>query len=243
MLLPEVDFEIVGPARSDDEAVRLAAVHSPDIVLVDLSHADGKGLRIVESLHVAHPNLPIVALTPGSFHDDYERAALEAGAATCLEKSELAVTLLPLMGQFIPARAQLSGPLLSRERWIGHLQRVQRGAVRVRTTISGLQRLPYYLVYMGLGLVGGAMGVALAIWLAILVQSMLPPTSSFSPGPLPLIITAILMSVGASWLLSQVATWLSPRFFPSLGGQALQIILVSSTSASLLQTLLFTRGW
>jgi hypothetical protein len=106
----------------------------------------------------------------------------------------------------------------------------------------GLRRLPWYFICAGLGLVGGATGVALAVGLAILTQLLLPPPTVFSPGAISLIATATLAGLGASWLLSWVAHRILPSLLRDSEELGLQVTLVVGVFVSLLQTLLFTRG-
>jgi hypothetical protein len=101
------------------------------------------------------------------------------------------------------------------------------------------QQLPRYFVYAQLGLVGGAIGVMLTIGLAVIVQALLPPTIIFSPSVILLMTIAALISVGVSWLFGQAAPRLLPRQFYDLNEQGLQVILVFSVFAGLLQTILF----
>jgi hypothetical protein len=101
------------------------------------------------------------------------------------------------------------------------------------------QRLPRYFVYAQLGLVGGAIGVMLTIGLAVIVQMLLPPAIIFSPSVILFMTIAALLSVGVSWLFGQVVPRLLPRQFYDLNEQGLQMILVFSVFASLLQTILF----
>ena len=90
-----------------------------------------------------------------------------------------------------------------------------------------------------LGLVGGALGVALATGLAILIQLRLPPPAVFAPGTVPLMVTGALAGLACSWLLSRQAhrTWSDLESATRLN--SLQVILVSSVFASLAQSLLF----
>jgi hypothetical protein len=105
-----------------------------------------------------------------------------------------------------------------------------------------IRQLPQYVICVGLGLLGGATGVALALGLAILIQLLLPPPTVFSPGAIPLMVMAILSGLGVSWLLDQVAHRTLSSPFRNLGEQRLQVVLVFSTATSLLQTLLLTQG-
>jgi hypothetical protein len=102
-----------------------------------------------------------------------------------------------------------------------------------------LRRLPHYITCAGLGLLGGTVGVALAIGLAIVVQLLLPPPTVFAPGAIPLMVVAALVGLGASWLLGHGARRMVPNLLRNWGEQGLQVTLVFSIFTSLLQTLLF----
>ena len=66
---------------------RIAAGTSPDVVLLDLSLPDSRGLDTVSRMHEAAPRIPIVIMTG---HDDQRLAAqaLEAGAQDYLVKTD-----------------------------------------------------------------------------------------------------------------------------------------------------------
>ena len=93
MLMPEPEFDIVGLAYNTEEALNMAGSLAPDIILADLSHSEMHGLRTVETLHSSHPSIPIITLSPIS-STEYSRAALDAGAAACVTKSDMADLLL-----------------------------------------------------------------------------------------------------------------------------------------------------
>jgi hypothetical protein len=101
------------------------------------------------------------------------------------------------------------------------------------------QQLPQYTMCAALGLLAGAMGVALTIGLAILVNLLLPPSTLFAPGTIPLMVTGALAGVGFGWLLGRAANFTWPGLFEAPREKGLQVILVFSVLASLLQTLLF----
>lgn len=113
---------------------------------------------------------------------------------------------------------------------------------KAQATTIGLRRLPQYVICAGLGLVGGATGVALAVGLAILTQLLLPPPTVFSPSAIPLVATATLAGLGASWLLGRVAHRILPSLLRASDELGLQVTLVVGVFVSLFQTLLFTRG-
>lgn len=103
-----------------------------------------------------------------------------------------------------------------------------------------LQQLPYYSICAGLGMLGGALGVALAIGLTILINLLLlPPFEVFAPGVIPLMAASALAGVGIAWLLGQVANFTWPGLFADLNENGLRVILVFSILGSLLQTILF----
>jgi hypothetical protein len=106
-----------------------------------------------------------------------------------------------------------------------------------------LQRLPQYVVYAGVGMLGGVIGVDLAISLWIAVQSLLSPAVRFAPGIVGITIATTLAGVGISWLLSRIARRLLSNLFDRLDEQGVQIILVFGVLTSLLQTFLFTRNF
>lgn len=104
---------------------------------------------------------------------------------------------------------------------------------------SVLWELPQYALCIMLGLIGGTLGVALAIGLAILIQLRLPPPAVFTPGTVPLMVTGALVGMACSWLLSRQAHRTRPNLASDTRLNSLQVILVSSVFASLAQSLLF----
>ena len=99
--------------------------------------------------------------------------------------------------------------------------------------------LAQYALCVALGLLGGALGVALATGLAILIQLQLPPPAVFAPGIVPLMVTAALGGLAISWPLGRLAHHSWPDLGSELRLNGLQVILVSSVFASLAQSLLF----
>lgn len=106
-------------------------------------------------------------------------------------------------------------------------------------TMINLQQWPQYVLCAGLGLLGGVTGVALAIGLAIVVQSLLFPMMIFSPGAVLLALVATVTGLGMSWLYRWIMLRISPCLFDRLDGQGIQVILIFSAFISLLQTFLF----
>lgn len=226
-LLPEEKYEVVGLAANTDEGTRLAASRSPDVVLVDLCQSKENGLWIIRALRQTCPQCLIIALTPLSLAK-YDQAALEAGANISLEKSELATSLLPSLQALTKQQ-----PYNLRQVWSG----VRRLAYQTWSTIH------HYVIYTGLGLIGGTMGATLAIAVAVVIQTILPTSIVFSPGLFSLIILTILMSFLVSWWLRHAAKLIWPRLTHYLEGQALQIVLVASIATGIMEALIFSRGW
>ena len=121
--------------------------------------------------------------------------------------------------------------------------KADRSGIGVRK--SALRRLPLYALCVGLGLLGGAVGVAIVIGLAILIQLQVPPPTVFAPGMVPLMVTAVTAGLGVSWLVGWMAhsSWVArhsrPDSMGNLSQNGLQVILVSSVFASLVQVLFF----
>lgn len=79
MLATVPDFDVVGAARSGNEAVAQAIELLPDVVLMDLQMPDGSGIDAIRTLAVRAPRVRILVLT--LFEDDTSvMLALRAGA-------------------------------------------------------------------------------------------------------------------------------------------------------------------
>jgi two-component system, NarL family, response regulator LiaR len=78
-------IDVVGEAAGPDEAIRVAAAASPDVVLLDLVMPGGDGIGAIRRLLEVAPAVRVLVLT--SFADDAQIfAALAAGAAGYLLK-------------------------------------------------------------------------------------------------------------------------------------------------------------
>jgi DNA-binding NarL/FixJ family response regulator len=85
------EFEVVGEASNGQEAVRWAAAHLPDIVLMDIKMPVMDGLTATR--HLRKLNLP-VAVVLISVSDDIETEALSAGADAFVSKNQSPAELL-----------------------------------------------------------------------------------------------------------------------------------------------------
>ena len=109
------------------------------------------------------------------------------------------------------------------------------------TEAALIQRLLQYMLCAGMGIVGGAVGVALTIGAVILIQSILFPAVIFTPGAMVIAVAAVLVGLAISWLISRIARLALPTLFEQFDERPLQVIFVFSVLTSLLQTILFIR--
>jgi DNA-binding NarL/FixJ family response regulator len=81
------DLVTAGEAESPPAAVRAVTDLNPDLVILDLTLADGDGLELCKQLHDMHPDLPILIV---SMHEEslYAERALRAGAMGYVMKQE-----------------------------------------------------------------------------------------------------------------------------------------------------------
>jgi NarL family two-component system response regulator LiaR len=91
-LMVNKDLELVGEASDGSEAIQLAGLHQPDVVLMDLMMPGVDGITATREIHRKYPQVKIIALT--SFSDqNMVQGALQAGAAGYLQKNVTAAEL------------------------------------------------------------------------------------------------------------------------------------------------------
>jgi DNA-binding NarL/FixJ family response regulator len=79
LLSSQPDFEVVAEAANGEEALRQAAIHQPNVVLMDLRMPVLDGVSATRRLHELYPQIRVIALT--TFDDDeYIFEGLRAGA-------------------------------------------------------------------------------------------------------------------------------------------------------------------
>jgi DNA-binding NarL/FixJ family response regulator len=89
-LLPDID--VVAAASDGTEAIRLAAEHDIDVVLMDLRMPAMDGVEATRRLRATHPHLSVLVLTTYA-DDDSLLPAIEAGASGYLTKNADADTI------------------------------------------------------------------------------------------------------------------------------------------------------
>jgi DNA-binding NarL/FixJ family response regulator len=103
-------FEIVGTASDGLNAVQLASVHKPDLVLLDLSMPRVSGLEAAQQIRLSSPDLRVIIfseLNGLSLADECRRH----GADTFVHKSHLPDRLLPEIARlFTPGERKGPGP-------------------------------------------------------------------------------------------------------------------------------------
>lgn len=87
-LLVSEGFAVVGEAGDGEEAVRLAAESTADLVLVDVQLPDTDGFALTERLLSTRPDRPVV-LVSSRDRSDYGGLIDESGARGFLSKDEL----------------------------------------------------------------------------------------------------------------------------------------------------------
>jgi DNA-binding NarL/FixJ family response regulator len=118
--------DVVAEARNADEAIDLAAIHRPDLVLLDLSLPGRNGLEAIGALLERAPGTRVVMM---SMHDDpmHVRDALDRGATGFVVKDaaplELELALRAAVGGevFLSPRisARMMAPLLGKSKPTG----------------------------------------------------------------------------------------------------------------------------
>lgn len=112
-LLRAHGFEIAGVAADGEEAIAAATATQPDLVLLDLSMPGLDGLSALPRLREAAPECEVVVLTASGTEENL-LAAIRAGAAGYLLKTEPPERIAAFLGGVARGEAALSGPIARR---------------------------------------------------------------------------------------------------------------------------------
>jgi DNA-binding NarL/FixJ family response regulator len=110
MIEPEPDLVVCGEVQTEREARAAIRALSPDVVIVDISLAQGDGLELVRDVHAQRPDLPMLVL---SMHDEliYAERLLAAGASGYIMKHAASDQLLIALRQVLSGDVYLSESL------------------------------------------------------------------------------------------------------------------------------------
>jgi two-component system nitrate/nitrite response regulator NarL len=112
-LLEQNGFDVVGEAGSGEDAVGLARELQPDLILLDLTMPGLSGVEALPLLRGEAANAEVVMLT-ASEDEDSLLAAIRAGAAGYLLKSEPPERIVEFLRGVAQGEAALSGAIARR---------------------------------------------------------------------------------------------------------------------------------
>src|SRR5919198_1202996 len=112
-LLHQHGFEVAGEASDGGEAIVRAAELQPDLILLDLSMPGLDGLTALPRLREAAPECEVVVLTASGTEENL-LAAIRAGAAGYLLKSEPPARIVEFLRGVAQGEAALSGAVARR---------------------------------------------------------------------------------------------------------------------------------
>src|SRR3954469_1332540 len=110
MIEPEPDLVVCGEVQTEREARAAIRALAPDVVIVDISLAQGDGLELVRDVHAQRPELPMLVL---SMHDEliYGERLLAAGASGYIMKQAASDQLLVALRRVLSGGVYVSDSL------------------------------------------------------------------------------------------------------------------------------------
>ena len=133
----EESLEVVGVATNADEAIELARIHHPDVVLVDVKMPGGGGSRAAREIIAADPHTRVVAL---SAHEDRGSVMdmLRAGVIGYVVKGSPAEEILETVRRSMLGQASLSGHVTGHvvHELAGQLERQERAGIDKRLQLE-----------------------------------------------------------------------------------------------------------
>lgn len=113
MIEPEADLTVCGEAQTEREARAAIRELTPDVVIVDISLAQGDGLELVRDIHAQLPELPMLVL---SMHDEtiYAGRLLAAGASGYIMKQAASDQLLVAVRRVLEGGTYVSEALANK---------------------------------------------------------------------------------------------------------------------------------
>ena len=107
MIEAEADLVVCGEVQTEREARAAIRALAPDVVIVDISLAQGDGLELVRDVHAQQPELPMLVL---SMHDEliFGERLLAAGASGYIMKEAAFEQLLTALRRVLGGGRYLS---------------------------------------------------------------------------------------------------------------------------------------
>ena len=133
-LLGTHGFDVVATAADGADAIRLTREHQPELVLLDLSMPGVDGIAALPQVRAAAPACEVVVLTASGTEDNL-LAAIRAGAAGYLLKSEPPERIVDFLHGVARGEAALSGAVARRL-----LEQVRNGGHRNSGVPDGIAR-------------------------------------------------------------------------------------------------------
>lgn len=110
MIEAESDLVVCGEVQTEREARAAIRALVPDVVIVDISLAQGDGLELVRDVHAQRPDLPMLVL---SMHDEliFGERLLAAGASGYIMKQAASEQLLVALRRVLTGNIYISDSL------------------------------------------------------------------------------------------------------------------------------------
>ena len=106
----EADLEVCGEADAADEAFGKISALNPDLVLTDIGLPGKSGLELIQDLHAALPELPVLVI---SMHDEsvYAERVLRAGGRGYVMKQAGPAMMLQSIRQVLAGKVAVSAAI------------------------------------------------------------------------------------------------------------------------------------
>lgn len=149
LLEAETDLEVAGAVDNGRDAVRLAALLKPDLVLMDLAMPHMDGMTAIREIKRRSPEVRVLVLTMHKT-EEHIRAALQAGASGYLLKDAARTELLSAIVSVMRGRTFIS-PAVADRIVAGYLDAdAADGAMRARSdTLTAREKQVLKLIAEG----------------------------------------------------------------------------------------------
>jgi DNA-binding NarL/FixJ family response regulator len=145
--LIEDQFDVVGTAANGRDAVTVAALKSPDVMLMDIALPLLNGLDAARQIKQVNPDIRIVFVTIQT-NRDYVREAFEAGASGYVLKQSSSAELFNAINDVYNGRFFLSS-IISERFLAGKLTVPEMNPLKLFTALTPRQREVLQLVAEG----------------------------------------------------------------------------------------------